>query len=143
MNDSILIVEDGHEYLDRFTRFLGGEFGFLRADDAASALAACTKRPRGLLFDLDFRRVPPERLIDESGRPAPHDAHRVSPIQGILILRALRAASIELPALLFADLDDPARARFLEESLAPLAVVPSNEALSSIAARLRRWPPSR
>jgi hypothetical protein len=58
-------------------------------------------------------------------------------------LRALRAANIELPALLFADLDDPARARFLEESLAPLAVVPSSEALSSIAARLRRFPPSR
>jgi hypothetical protein len=143
MSDTILIVEDGHEYVDRFRRFLGDEFTFLRADDAASALAACARAPRGLLFDLDFRRVPPERLVDESGRPAPHEAHRLAPMQGILILRVLRAANVTLPALLFADLDDPARTRFLEQSLAPLAVVPSTEALSSIAARLRSWPPSR
>jgi hypothetical protein len=59
-------------------------------------------------------------------------------MQGILILRALRAAQVTAPALLFADLDDPGRVKFLEQSLAPLSVVPSSEGMGAIAARLRK-----
>ena len=60
--------------------------------------------------------------------------------EGILILRALRARGVRLPAFLFADLDDRARVAFLEASLAPLAIVSSREGLPAIAARLRAAP---
>jgi hypothetical protein len=136
----VLVCEDGHEYLQRFGRFLGEELELVRVEDLPSARAACDRGPRALLFDLDFSRLPPERLIDEAGQAAarPRDeSRRLAQMQGILILRALRAAAVTAPALLFADLDDPARVRFLEQSLAPLQVVPSAEGMGAIAARIR------
>jgi hypothetical protein len=45
---------------------------------------------------------------------------------------------VRLPALLFADLDDPQRAARLEKELAPLQIVSSAEGLPQIAVRLRR-----
>jgi hypothetical protein len=137
----VIVCEDGHEYLQRFSRFLGEELELVRVDDCASALAACGRGPRALLFDLDFSRLAPDRLIDEAGQTAsrlPDESRRLAKLQGILILRALRAAAVTAPALLFADLDDPARAKFLEQSLAPLHVVPSSEGMGAIAARIRR-----
>ena len=137
----VLVCEDGHEYLQRFSRFLGDELELVRVDDLASATAACARGPRALLFDLDFSRLPPERLVDERGQPAvtrPRDESlRLAQMQGILILRALRAAGVRAPALLFADLDDPGRAKFLESTLAPLTVIASAEGLGAIATRLR------
>jgi hypothetical protein len=145
----VLVIEDGTDYLDRFTRWLGERFRFARVQRLSAALAACSPAaaggaPVGLLTDLDFRRVPPAELVDEAGRPldpALHagEARRLSAIQGILILRGLRAAGVTTPAILFADLDDAARVRFLESSLAPLAVLPSTEALPAIGARLTAW----
>jgi len=136
----VIVCEDGHEYMKRFTRFLGEELELVRTEDLPSALAACARGPLALLFDLDFSRLPPERLIDEAGvaRPRPRDENRrLAQMQGILILRALRAAEVKAPALLFADLDDPGRVKFLEQSLAPLSVVPSSEGMGAIAARIR------
>lgn len=137
----LVVCEDGTEYRDRFERFLGGEFRFAPAQDLAAARAACADAA-ALLLDLDFRRVPPGRLVGEDGRPlapgtAAAEARRLAEVQGILILRALRAEGVALPALLFADLDDPDRAAGLERTLAPLAVLPSLEGLGAIAARLR------
>jgi hypothetical protein len=72
------VIEDGVEYLERFRRFLGSEFRFERGSDLDAALALATGRaaaagaaaeiPRGLLFDLDFRRIAAEALVDEGGR---------------------------------------------------------------------------
>ena len=95
----------------------------------------------GLLLDLDFRRTPPDRLVDERG-PAPTDLdddrrRRLSETQGILILRQLRAAGVTLPAILFADVDDGERARFLERTLAPLTIGSSRLGIRDIAALLR------
>ena len=77
-----------------------------------------------MLLDLDFRRTPAERLVDEQGpAPAPLDAGtraRLAETQGILILRRLRAGGVTLPAVLFADLDDAEQRAFLERTLAPL-----------------------
>ena len=141
MKPLVIVCEDGHEYLQRFSRFLGDELELLRVDDLATAQAACARNPRALLFDLDFARLAPERLIDETGHTGPRtrdESRRLSQMQGILILRALRAAQVTAPALLFADLDDPGRVKFLEQSLAPLSVVPSSEGMGAIAARLRK-----
>ncbi len=135
-----VVCEDGSEYLDRFTRFLGDDFVFIAARDFAEARAAAAGAD-GLLLDLDFRRTPPDRLVDERG-PAPPDLdddrrRRLSETQGILILRQLRAAGVTLPAILFADVDDSERARFLERTLAPLTIGSSRLGIRDIAALLR------
>jgi hypothetical protein len=138
-----VICEDGHEYSERFGRLLGARFAFVRAGDCAAAQAACTGGAiAGLLLDLDFRRAPGGDLVDEAGaardgRPE-GERRRLSAQQGILILRALRGAGVGLAALLFADLDDEAQVQFLEESLAPLQVVPSSAGLAAIAAALEK-----
>ena len=135
-----VVCEDGDEYLQRFRRFLGEAFDFLPARDFAEALAAAGAAD-GLLLDLDFRRTPPEDLVDERGpAPAPLDAGtraRLAETQGILILRRLRAAAVTLPAILFADLDDAGQRAFLERALAPLTVADSRLGIAEIAALLR------
>jgi hypothetical protein len=133
-----IVCEDGHEYLARFQRFLGASFELLPATDYASARAAAGDATAGILLDLDFRRTPPERLVDGNG-PAPAGMDpgtraRVAETQGILILRRLRADGVRLPAILFADLDDPTRAHFLTQTLAPLSIVSSRVGLPEIAA---------
>jgi hypothetical protein len=133
MRPRFLVCEDGHEYADRFGRFLSGEFEFVRAGSFAEALplaGSCA----GLLLDLDFRRTDAKLLVDEAGSPA---AKSAADVQGILILRALRGRGLLLPALLFADFDDPDRAARLEAELSPLRVVGSTESLPALARVLR------
>jgi hypothetical protein len=139
-----VVCEDGREYLDRFQRFLGATFDLLPASDYATARAAAGPSgagAAGILLDLDFRRTPPERLVDGDG-PAPAGMDpgtraRLAETQGILILRRLRADGVRLPAILFADLDDAAQARFLTQTLAPLSIVSSRVGLPEIAALMR------
>jgi hypothetical protein len=138
-----VVCEDGSEYIDRFRRFLGDAFEFVAANDLAAAEAAAVTA-HGLLFDLDFRRTPPERLVDERGATvvAPDEGtrRRLVESQGIFILRALRARGVGLPAMLFADLDDAAQAAFLERTLAPLVVAPSRMGLREIGVWLADRP---
>jgi hypothetical protein len=137
----LVVCEDGTEYLERFQRFLGAQFAFVPAPDFAAALDAAAAGADGLVLDLDFRRTPPERLVDERG-PAPPglDAgsrRRLAETQGILILRQLRARGVALPALLFADLDDEGQARFLAQTLAPLTLASSRAGIVEVAALMR------
>jgi hypothetical protein len=138
----LVVCEDGTEYVDRFRRFLGESFDFTAAGDLEAALTACAGAD-GVLLDLDFRRTPPERLVDEAGATSPAlDAgtrRRLAQSQGILVLRALRARGVRLPAILFADLGDAEQARFLEQSLAPLVVASSSIGLREVAALVRGW----
>jgi len=138
-----IVVEDGAEYLERYARFLDGEFRFAPAPDAASAEAALRAGADGLLLDLDFRRTPPDRLVDENGASRPSlpeaERRRLAESQGILILRLLRARGHATPAILCADLDDPEQVAYLERSLAPLAIAPSHEGLLETAARMRAF----
>ena len=135
-----IVCEDGDEYLVRFQRFLGQEFEFVPASDLQEVLRALPGAV-GLLLDLDFRRADPARLLDESGTARPRlaagERRRLAEVQGVLILRALRGRGVTLPALLCADVDDPAQAQRLEQELAPLAVVPGNESVARIGERLR------
>ena len=137
-----LVCEDGTEYSDRLQRFLGGEFEFVRVADAAALLAATAGAPAaGVIMDLDFRRTPEELLVDENGASggplSPEERSRLAESQGIFVLRALRHAGCRLPAILCADLDDPAQVAFLERTLGPLAVAPSSESITALARRLR------
>jgi len=135
-----VVCEDGDEYMVRFTRFLGDDFAFVAAADFASAREAAADAD-GLLLDLDFRRTPPDRLVDERGQVAAgldeDRRRRLAETQGILILRQLRAAGITLPAVLFADLDDGDRARYLQRTLAPLSIGSSHLGIREIGALLR------
>lgn len=136
-----VVCEDGTEYLERFTRFLGDDFTFIPARDFASARAAAGGAD-GLLLDLDFRRTPRDRLVDESG-PVPADLdddrrRRLAETQGILILRQLRGAGVALPAILFADIDDAGRQDFLTQTLAPLTIASSQLGIRDIGALLRK-----
>lgn len=130
---TFLVCEDGSEYADRFSRFLGAQFRFVRAGHFAEALALAPVAD-ALLLDLDFRRTAPALLVDERGAADPRCTVEV---QGILILRALRSRGVALPAVLFADLDDDALGARLESELAPLRIVPSSEGLQRIAQLLR------
>jgi len=135
-----VVCEDGTEYIDRFRRFLGDRFDFVPATDFQTARAALPGA-HGLLLDLDFRRTPSDRLIDQQGRAAAGldsgtRAH-LAETQGILILRRLRAEQIATPAVLFADIDDPQQAAFLQSTLAPLVLAPSRLGLRELAELLR------
>jgi hypothetical protein len=135
-----VVCEDGSEYMDRFARFLGDDFAFVRAADFAGARDAAPGAD-GLLLDLDFRRTPPDRLVDERG-PVTGELdgdrrRRLAETQGILILRQLRATGVALPAILFADLDDGDRADYLRRTLAPLAIGSSHLGIREIGALLR------
>jgi len=135
-----IICEDGTEYLDRFERFLGSRFHFVPALDGAALLAALAQTARGVILDLDFRRTPSDRLVDEYGRTglaAPQEQRRqLASQQGILLLRLLRARGFATPVLLYADLDDADQGAYLERTLAPLSIVPSHEGLLETAARM-------
>lgn len=138
-----VVCEDGAEYLERFRRFLGDSFDFLPAHDFDEASAAAADAD-GILLDLDFRRTPADRLVDEQG-PAPTSMDagtrtRLAETQGILILRRLRAAGVALPAILFADLDDGQLA-FVARTLAPLSVAGSRMGIAEIATLLRAFGP--
>jgi len=141
-----VVCEDGAEYLERFRRFLGESFDFLPAHDFGEARAAAADAD-GLLLDLDFRRTPADRLVDEEGpAPAPIDSGtraRLAETQGILILRRLRAAGVVLPAILFADLDDAGQVDFLARTLAPMTVAGSRLGIAEIATLLRATPPTK
>ncbi len=136
-----IICEDGSEYLERFARFLDERFCFVHALDGPALLAALAEGASGVILDLDFRRTPRERLVDEqgkSGRALPAEqARQLASQQGILILRLLRARRFFLPVLLFADLDDLEQSAYLERTLAPLSIVPSYEGLHQTAARMQ------
>jgi hypothetical protein len=136
----LIVCEDGNEYLDRFRRFLGADFAFVAAADFESARALASGAD-GVLLDLDFRRTPTARLIDERGAAAgfvdDDRRRRLSETQGILILRQLRAVGVALPAILFADIDDGERAQFLERTLAPLRIASSRLGIREIGQLFR------
>ena len=136
-----IVCEDGNEYLSRFRRFLGAQFEFVAASHLQDVLR-CAPGATGLVLDLDFRRSDPDKLVDESGESRSQvpqgERGRIAEVQGILILRALRSRGFALPALLCADLDDPARVHRLQEELRPLEIVPGSEGVTQIGARLRR-----
>ena len=135
----VLVAEDGLEYSERFSRLLGSQFLFERVGSFAALVEALARPASVLVLDLDFRRTAPALLVDARGEAAsPDEAAALAEVQGILLLRALRARGNPLPALLCADFDDAGRARLLCEELAPLQISPSSEGLPAVAARLRQ-----
>jgi hypothetical protein len=139
----VLVIEDGDEYSERFIRLLGARFQFERAGSFAELLTRVAQPGSApvaaLIFDLDFSRTPIEQLIDVDGARAPLAmAAQLAPVQGLVMLRALRQRGETWPALLCADLDNAAREQRLQEELTPLEISPSSESMTELAARLER-----
>lgn len=141
-----LVCEDGSEYVDRFNRFLAPRFTFTRVGDFGELCeylgrqSAREERSAGLLLDLDFRRTPSAKLVDELGQPAvivsDDDHRRIASLQGIAILSALRRQGSRLPAILFADLDDAAQCAYLRSALRPLDILASSIGLNALVVHL-------
>jgi hypothetical protein len=137
-----LVCEDGHEYLERFERFLGSDFEFIQSRDLDSLLAQLAHRQpiAGILLDLDFRRTDKERLVNGDGRPiallGKEECARLVANQGIAILASLRRRGFATPVLLFADIDEPQQREYLSQKFAPVELVSSHVGLSELKRRL-------
>lgn len=110
---TLLIVEDGREYLDFFRLFLKEEHEYLHAQSAAAAFAHLEGRPVDLVvLDMRFERSPPEDLlgdVDQVGRDyfggdLTRALRYVADNQGTLILSELRRRSYDHPVLFVSDL---------------------------------------
>jgi len=139
-----IVCEDGDEYVRRFTRFLSPRFAFSRANDYVTLCDLLESHPAvtGLLFDLDFRRTPVERLVDELGGkalPATDEEQRhIAANQGIAMICALRHRGNQTPIILFADLESDKQLEFLTRTLSPLQVAPSSLGLNELLVLLDR-----
>jgi hypothetical protein len=135
-----IVCEDGHEYTERFRRFLQG-FSFARAASAGDLWRALQGADvTGVLLDLDFRRTPSPLLIDERGDTSPArttaETRRLAAAQGLFILRALRARGVHLPVILHADLPR-GQAAHLVASAGPLRIAGSETGIADLASWLR------
>lgn len=126
---TVLIVEDGHEYVTAYTRFLGDRFSFVRAGDGPEALdCVATTRFACVVLDMRFDRA--ERLLgDEAAllaRMGSQERARrfLENNQGTYILAALRDAGCDLPVVLSYDFGaEPRRFRNLERRYAPVRYI--------------------
>jgi len=113
---TLLIVEDGQEYLDFFRLFLAEEHTYLHAQSGAAAYSLLDgKRVDLIVLDLRFERSAPEDLVGDVNQVANEyfggDLTRaqrfVADNQGTLVLAELRAKEHLQPVLFVSDL--PAR----------------------------------
>ncbi|MSQ03634.1 MAG: response regulator [Myxococcales bacterium] len=141
----VLIVEDGFEYRDTFSRFAGDSFRFVRAGDGAEALAVAATQAFDVLFlDMRFDRIEAGRLFGD----LPETAERFNgdPVratrflednQGVYILAALRAAGVATPAVFSHDFSgEPRRWGALKRKYAPVAWLGDNASPAEVKARL-------
>lgn len=132
----LLIIEDGDEYLRFFSRHLN-HYEYLQArslEECLALLGNLKRPPRAFVLDIRFDRIPREQLIGDvptiaaqmfGGDSDLEAAWRyVIDNQGYLILRKLREAGHQQPALMINDL--PARQRAnLTRLYGAIGVVPS------------------
>jgi hypothetical protein len=123
---SILIVEDGHEYINAYTRFLAQQAAFVRAGDGPEALALLAETSFGcVVLDMRFDRA--ERLLGDQAALEARlgDAARARKFlednQGTYILAGMRDAGHRLPVVLSYDFGaEPRRFANLHKRYAPL-----------------------
>ncbi len=139
---AVLLVEDGHEYINAYARFLGDMATFVRAGDGHEALTMLAQT----VFDcvvLDMRFDRAECLLgDEASLTqrfgCPARAHRfLEDNQGSYILAALREAGHRVPVVLSYDFGaEPRRFANLSKRYAPLAYLDDAAGPAEIRAAL-------
>lgn len=140
----ILVVEDGHEYVENLRRFLGDEFSFERAGDGPEALERLRDEPWDAVF-LDMRFDRASRLLGDAAplveRFAGDEARARSFLednQGAYVLAALRDAGHDQPVLFSYDFDaEPRRWRNLVGRYAPLAYLTDTAGPAEIREAIR------
>ena len=142
----VLVVEDGSEYSELFSRYADADLTFLRAGDGAEALARVASGGVDLLFlDMRFDRVEAARLFGDMAATAERfngDPVRARQFleenQGLYILAALREAGCALPAVFSHDFDgEPRRWANLERRYAPVSYLRDNASAGEVMERLR------
>jgi hypothetical protein len=144
-NSRVLVVEDGQEYTDAFTRFLSTSFLFERAGSGAEALQCLSAGFHAVFLDMRFDRVPATALLGDLGALLDRfngDANRARRFlednQGTYILAAVRAAGHRIPAILSHDFrSEPRRWANLQRLHAPLDWLPDNAGPEVVRRRLR------
>ncbi len=135
MKRRVLIVEDGTEYSTTLGRFLSESFEFVRAGDAAEALAALGRGGFDVVFlDMRFDRVPVESLLGDLqahtarlGGDRQRARRFLEDNQGTFVLAALREAGHQLPVVFSYDFgEEPRRFRNLSQRFGPLQFLDSN-----------------
>ncbi len=141
----ILVVEDGAEYSETLSRFLGHRFLFTRAGDGPEALERLAAGGFDAVFlDMCFDRIRDERLFGDLGEAAERfngDRARgrafLQEQQGLYVLAALRDAGHPVPVLLSHDFaGEPRRFERLRARYAPLDHLPDVTSPAVIEARL-------
>jgi hypothetical protein len=145
----VLVVEDGSEYTDLFSRFASSDLAFMRAGDGAEALALVAAGGVDILFlDMRFDRVEAARLMGDLAATAERfngDPVRARQFleenQGLYVLAALRDAGCVLPAVFWHDFDaEPRRWANLERRYAPVSYLRDNASAAEVLERLRGRP---
>jgi hypothetical protein len=144
---TVLIIEDGDEYLDNLTHFAPGP-RYLQAHSGAQALALLAREPVALIYlDMRFDRVPETDLLGDRAtvaRSQGGDSTRVTRYlarnQGLYILEALRdAGHTHLPVILAYDFSsEPRRFAHLSKLHPSLTWVPDAITPDEIRSRLAR-----
>lgn len=142
---TVLIVEDGDEYLDNFSRWVPGP-RYLQAHSAQEAIATlASQQVHLILLDMRFDRTPRHLLLGDHGRATREnggDSERgwrhLALHQGLYVLAAVRAAGHREVAVLIAyDFSRELR-RFeaLAKTAAPLDWLPDAATAQVLTARM-------
>lgn len=107
----VLVIEDGTEYVDTFSRFLTRGFTFVRAGSGPAGLALLRTDPfDAVVLDMRFDRAPEAELLGDVDAIADRfngdtvQARRfLEDHQGTFVLAALREAGFPIPVLLSYD----------------------------------------
>ncbi len=142
----VLVIEDGHEYIDTLSRFLPDDFTWKRAGSGAVGLTEIASGEFDAVFlDMRFDRVPDDALLGDLAATADRfngdlarARHFLQENQGTLVLSAIRSAGHTIPVLLsYAFDEEPRRWKRLSASMGPVDYVPDAAGPSDIALRLR------
>lgn len=141
---TVLIVEDGDEYLQNLSRFVPGP-RYVQAHSGGEALSLLARERVDLVYlDMRFDRIPSGDLLGDHA--AATREHNGDPVrawrylannQGLYILDALRQGGHRLPVILAYDFSrEPQRFRHLQRSYSPLTWVADAVRPEEIRARL-------
>ena len=142
----VLVIEDGSEYTETLTRFLGQAFAFERAGSGPQALERlATEGFDAVFLDMRFDRAPDGELMGDVDEVAdrfngdPVQARRfLEDHQGNYVLAALRDAGHRVPVLFSYDFtSEPRRWERVAQRYAPVAFLPDVASPTEVAARLR------
>jgi hypothetical protein len=145
---TVLIVEDGDEYLQNLTRFVAGP-NYLQARGAKPALDLLAAHPIDIIYlDMRFDRLPREALVGDIDRltrelGAERAYRQLENNQGLYILEALREAGhARTPVILAYDFSrEPERFAHLSQRHPALTWVPDAITPAEIRARIDRLMP--